>query len=153
MLSAWNILCFHAHIHPGKIMDIGLIFRTGHPLDRKHYLVGNLALWILPAVVLFLGYHGAKLFEGTDKLAYGVAMVYILAFAAHTLLFRLRRIVDLGFKNWNSAGFALIAYGVVVVIAGRIHQLAQAAIVSAFEIALLTAPTGKSTFCATGKLK
>ncbi|MCJ9696625.1 hypothetical protein MOV76_34235 [Rhizobium sp. PRIMUS64] len=95
-----------------------------------------------PAVFLLLGYNSAKLIERTDKLAYGVAMVLLLAVAAYTLLFRLRRIVDIGFKNWNSAGLALIAYGVIAMVAGRIHPTAQLAVVAAFEIALLVLPTG-----------
>ncbi|MGO7804845.1 hypothetical protein ACC778_32915 [Rhizobium ruizarguesonis] len=123
-------------------MDFGLIFRTGDPLDRKHYLVGNLILWVFLGTVLLLGYNGVKLIDGTDKLAYGFAMAVLLAVAACILLFRLRRIVDIGFKNWNSAGLALIVCGVVAVVAGRIHPTAQLAVVAAFEIALLILPTG-----------
>ncbi|MBP2442699.1 hypothetical protein JOH51_000138 [Rhizobium leguminosarum] len=60
-------------------MDIGLIFRTGDPLDRQHYLIGNLIVWGLPAAILFLGFHGAAFVEGPDNTVYSVAIVLALA--------------------------------------------------------------------------
>lgn len=117
-------------------MDIGLIFRAGEPLDRKHYLVGtalvlivSFAVWsILHAVLI-----GLPL----------ILLLLILAVpVAFLFMFRLRRIVDIGFSSWTLAGFSMVAYTAVTIFVGNVFPPAKFPMLIVFDLALLLVPTG-----------
>lgn len=117
-------------------MDIGLIFRTGEPLDRLHYFVGTTIVVALAAVV-------GSAVVGL-KLAVSVEMLGLLAAIpiAALFLFRLRRVVDIGFSNWTTAGFSIIGYAAMAMLIGKFFAEGKIVMFIVFELCLLFVPTG-----------
>ncbi|WP_152643109.1 hypothetical protein [Rhizobium nepotum] len=117
-------------------MDIGLIFRTGEPLDRKHYAVGT-------ALVLIVSFAIWSIFHTVLPRLPLILFLPILAVpVAFLFLFRLRRIVDIGFSSWTTAGFTMVAYAALAIFVGNVFPPLKFPVAIVFELALLLVPTG-----------
>ncbi|KJF69265.1 hypothetical protein RS75_04680 [Rhizobium nepotum 39/7] len=120
----------------GGSMDIGLIFRTGEPLDRKHYAVGT-------ALVLIVSFAIWSIFHTVLPRLPLILFLPILAVpVAFLFLFRLRRIVDIGFSSWTTAGFTMVAYAALAIFVGNVFPPLKFPVAIVFELALLLVPTG-----------
>ncbi|MEI3806627.1 hypothetical protein V6R85_19085 [Agrobacterium sp. CCNWLW32] len=61
---------------------------------------------------------------------------------AFLFLFRLRRIVDIGFSSWTTAGFTMVAYAALAIFVGNVFPPLKFPTAIVFELALLLVPTG-----------
>ncbi|MCA1867617.1 hypothetical protein HW571_18200 [Agrobacterium genomosp. 3] len=117
-------------------MDIGQIFRTGEPLDRKHYAVGT-------ALILIVSFAVWRIFHAVLTGLPLILFLLILAVpVAFLFMFRLRRVVDIGFSSWTLAGFSMVAFTAVVFLMGKVFPSSQFPLAIIFELALLLVPTG-----------
>ncbi|NTB99088.1 hypothetical protein G6M84_21640 [Agrobacterium tumefaciens] len=116
-------------------MDIGLIFRTGEPLDRKHYAVAT-------ALVLIVSFATWSIFHTVLTRLPLVLLLLILAVpVAFLFMFRLRRVIDIGFSSWTMAGFSMVAFTAVAFFMGNVFPPSKFSIAIVFELALLLVPT------------
>jgi len=120
----------------GDLMDIGLIFRTGEPLDRKHYGVGT-ALVLIASFAIWSIFHTVL-----PRLPLILFLPILAVPVAFLFLFRLRRIVDIGFSSWTTAGFSMVAFTALAIFMGNVFPPAKIAMAAVFELALLLVPTG-----------
>jgi hypothetical protein len=120
-------------------MDIGLIFRTGDPLDRTHYVVGSIIVYLVGGAIFFLFVSG--LLSSFVRSLEGATLLF-LPLLLYLIAFRIRRVVDIGFASWKSASLAMLGYAGLAYFAGTIHPAGQITVVACFELALLLMPTG-----------
>lgn len=117
-------------------MDIGLIFRTGEPLDRKHYAAGT-------ALVLIVSFATWRIFHTVlTGLPLALFLLILAVPVAFLFMFRLRRVVDIGFSSWTLAGFSMVAYAALVIFVGNVFPPLKFPMAIVFELALLLVPTG-----------
>ncbi|MCA1442694.1 hypothetical protein I6F07_21215 [Ensifer sp. IC4062] len=120
-------------------MDFGLIFRSGKPLDRKHYLVASVIAYIaMTAIGLIVLTGFGRVLDWVALLAVVLAVIAVV----YLFLFRIRRVKDIGFSSWFGAFAAMVMYAALAYVAGFIHPVVQTFIVAAFELVLLLVPTG-----------
>lgn len=117
-------------------MDIGLIFRAGEPLDRKHYALGT-------ALVLIVSFATWSIFHTVLIRLPLVLFLLMLAVPVPFLfMFRLRRVVDICFSKLDNGWL----------INGRFYSggnfyrkrfsACEITMAVAFELILLLVPTG-----------
>lgn len=109
-------------------MSTGVI---GKPLARKQYLIRSMIVYVIGFVLLFTSLEGI-----------GIAGLLLIPVLAYLVVIRIRRIVDIGFSSWVSAGVALLSYGALAYFVSRFSPISQVVITIIFEVALLITPTG-----------
>ncbi|WP_373413685.1 hypothetical protein [Ensifer aridi] len=120
-------------------MDFGSIFRSVKPLDRKHYLVASVIAYIpIAAIGLIIRNGAGPVLAWVSLLAVALSVVAVV----YLVLFRIRRVKDIGFETWTGAIAAMLLYAAFASGSGVIHPVVQVLIVVAFELSLLLVPTG-----------
>lgn len=117
-------------------MDIGSIFRAGEPLDRKHYALGT-------ALVLIVSFATWSIFHAfLIRLPLVLFLLMLAVPVAFLFMFRLRRVVDIGFSNWTMAGLSMVAFTAVAFFMGNVFPPSKFAMAIVFELGLVLVPTG-----------
>ena len=111
-------------------------------MKRLPYLVGNIG--ILVAAGLLFGISGlvSHLYPQIgDGMLFFCA---ILGFGPllYAFMFSLRRLVDIGFHSWDTAGVAMLAVGMMENGLTNTHPLLGRGLTGLYSVLLLIAPTG-----------